>query len=205
MSAALACPNALAARLALLRQAPHMAPLRDLAARLRADVGRPVPEVDPADGGAAARVLLLLEAPSPNIGVVSRDNAGGTAANLRRFLDEAGLARRDVLLWNLIPWMIPAPGARNRAPLAAEARAGRAWLPALLELLPALRVAVLAGRIAAQAEDTLHAARPEVAVRLMPHPSPNCVCTHPAIALRIAATLADVAGLLRVPAPAQTA
>jgi uracil-DNA glycosylase len=205
MSAALACPDGLAARLALLRQAPHMAPLRDLAARLRTEVGRPVPEADPADGGAAARVLLLLETPAPGTGIVSRDSAGGTAANLRRFLREAGLARQEVLLWNLIPWMIHAPGARNRAPMAAEARAGRAWLPALLELLPALRVAVLAGRVAAQAEDTLRVARPGLEVRLMPHPSPNCVCTHPTIAVRIATTLADVAGLLRVPAPTQTA
>jgi uracil-DNA glycosylase len=205
MSALLACPDSLAARLALLARAPHMAPLRDLTARLRAETGRPVPEADPVDGGVAARVLLLLETPAPRIGIVSRDNAGGTAANLRRFLGEAGLARQDLLLWNLIPWMIHAPGARNRAPLAAEARAGRAWLPALLELLPALRVAVLAGRFAAQAEEALRAARPGFAVRLMPHPSPNCVCTHPTIAVRIATTLADVAGLLRVPAPTQTA
>ncbi|MGK7870804.1 uracil-DNA glycosylase family protein [Falsiroseomonas sp. E2-1-a20] len=206
MSAVLACPDGLAARLALLQRAPHMVPLRDFATRLRVATGRPVPEADPADCGAAARVLLLLlETPAPGIGIVSRDNAGGTAANLRRFLGEAGLARQDVLLWNLIPWMIHAPGARNRAPLAAEAQAGCAWLPALLELLPALRVAVLAGRIAAQAEDTLRAARPGLEVRLMPHPSPNCVCTHPMIAARIATTLADVAGLLRVPTPTQTA
>ncbi len=74
-----------------------MAPLRAFAAAIRAMHG-PTPDFDPADGGTAARVLLLLETPGPAIGrtgFVSLDNATGTSANLRRFLAAGGSAARQ--------------------------------------------------------------------------------------------------------------
>ena len=63
-------------------------------------------------------MLLLLETPGPAVtrtGFVSRDSATGTAANLFRFLAEAGIPRADTLIWNVVPWVIHAPGALNRA------------------------------------------------------------------------------------------
>lgn len=178
--------------------------LEALRARIAAASGAFVPGFDPLDGGAGARLLLLLETPGPRTGPddrVSRDKPTPTGANLRRFLGESGIARADSVLWNAVPWLIHAPGARNRAPRADEIRAGLAFLPALLDALPRLRVAVLAGRVAGLAEPALRAARPGLAVLRMPHPSPTICCTSPAVPARIRAALAEAAALLAQPAP----
>ncbi|WP_258042830.1 uracil-DNA glycosylase [Sphingomonas sp. NBWT7] len=166
-----------------------------------------MPGFDPADGGAAARVLLLLETPGPDPRpgraprdgaprIVSRDNATGTARNLARFLGAAGIARADTLLWNAVPWIVHAPGARNRALRRGEIVAGQALLPPFLALLPRLRVVVLAGRVAGEARDLVAETRPHVMVLAMPHPSPTHVCTSPNVPARITSVLTDTARLL---------
>ncbi len=162
-----------------------------------------MPDLDPADGGTDARLLLLLETPGPGaapLRFVSRDNPTGTAANIRRFTGEAGIRRTDTVIWNAVPWVIHAPGARNRAPRRGEVAAGLAELPGFLALLPRLCVVVLAGRIAGEARPAIAAARPGLPVIAMPHPSPTIVCTGPAIPARIRAALAGAAALL-APAP----
>jgi uracil-DNA glycosylase len=188
-------PAAVEARRAGLA-APHMRPLAAFASSLRELTGQPVPDADPADGGARARCLLLLETPGPAIirtGFVSCDNPTPTGGNLRRFLRAAGLGRDTLLIWNAVPFVIHAPGARNRAPRAAEVRAGLALLPGLLALLPELRVCVLAGRAAAAAAPTLRAERPNLPLLEMPHPSPTYVCTSPEVPRRIVAALRTAA------------
>ncbi len=175
-----------------------MGPLRAFAAGLRAVHGA-TPDFDPADGGTAAPILVLLETPGPAIGrtgLVSADNPTGTSANLRRFLREAGLGRQDVVIWNTVPWVIHA-GGPSRAPRPEEIRRGLAALPALLPLLPALRCAVLCGRVAGLAEPVLHTADPALALIRVPHPSPTYVCTSPDVPRRIAAGFAMAAGLVR--------
>ena len=187
----LADPAAAEARRAGLG-APHMRPLAEYAASLREATGREVPDADPADGGVGARCLLLLETPGPAIlrtGFVSCDNPAPTAGNLRRFLRDAGLPRDALLIWNAVPFVIHAPGAKNRAPRSSEVRAGLALLPGLLALLPALRVCVLAGRAAAAAAPVLRAERPDVPLVEMPHPSPTFVCTSPEVPRRIVSAL----------------
>ena len=124
---------------------------------------------------------------------MSRDNPSATARNITRFCEAAGLARRDMVVWNAVPWLIHAEGARNRAPRRSEIADGLALLPGVLALLPRLRVAVLAGRIAMRAAPILHARRPAVAVLTMPHPSPIYVNTAPHIAPGIVATLREAA------------
>ena len=179
-----------------------MAPLRALAAEVRAVHG-PTPEFDPADGGGEARVLLLLETPGPKIwrtGFVSIDNATGTSANLRRFLGEAGLRRGSLAVWNTVPWVIHT-GGPNRAPRRAEIAAGLTCLPALLPLLPDLRCAVLAGRIAGMAENTVRTALPGVALIRVPHPSPTHVCTSPDIGRRIVAGLTEAGRMAQSASP----
>ena len=195
----LADPALLAARRAGV-EAPHLAPLRALARRIAAERGAPVPDPDPLDGGVAARLLLLLETPGPAVlrtGLVSRDSATGTAANLFRFLREAGLARRDTLIWNAIPWVIHAEGALNRAPRRGELRAAEPYVAPLLALLPRLAVVVLAGRVAREtAAAPLAELRPSLPVIAVPHPSPTYVCTAPAVPARIRAGLREAAAIL---------
>jgi len=184
----------LADRLAML-PAPATAVLEAWRDGLPGDV----PHFDPLDGGTAARCLILLETPGAGMGagdMVSRDSPTGTGRNLRRFAKSAGLAREDTVLWNAVPWVIHAPGAPNRPPRAREIREGLVTLPGLLKLLLKLRVAVLAGHTAAQAEPVIEAHRPDLAVLTMPHPSPTIVCTNPVIGQRIATALAAAARML---------
>ena len=196
-------PAQLAARRALV-EAPHIAPIRALARRVSAERDAPVPDPDPLDGGVNARMLLLLETPGPAVvrtGFVTRDSATGTAANLFRFLAEAGIARADTLIWNVVPWVIHAPGALNRAPRRAELRAAEPYLAPLLDLLPGLAVAVLAGRFAGEARPALASLRPGLSVIGVPHPSPTYVCTSPGVPERIRAGLAEAAVILRTSPP----
>ena len=196
----LADPAVLAPR-AAARGAPHVAALDAFVADLRGRHGD-VPDVDPFDGGTQARLLLLLETPGPGVEplrFVSRDNPTGTAANIRRFTGEAAIGRADTVVWNAVPWVIHAPGARNRAPRRPEVAAGLAELPGFLALLPRLAVVVLAGRVAAEARAAVAAARPGLPVFGMPHPSPTVVCTSPAVPARIRAALAEAAAVLATP------
>lgn len=194
----LADPASLAIRRSLLDE-PHLAALRDLAARIAFETGAPVPDPDPLDGGTEARLLLLLETPGPAIrgtGIVSRDNPTGTAANLFRFLHAAGIARAETLIWNAVPWVIHAEGARNRAPRRSEIRAAAPYLAPLLVCLPRLRAVVLSGRVAGELESDLATLRPGLPVCRIPHPSPTYVCTAPSVRERIALGLAEAAGIL---------
>ena len=176
---------------------PRMAALERYRASLEAHHGT-VPHFDPDDGGHDAQVLLLLETPGPRGGAVrfvSRDNPTGTARNIARFSEAAGLARRDTVLWNVVPWLIHQPSAPNRAPTRTETSRGLALLPDVLDLLPHLKAIVLCGRVAKLAGPVVANHRPRVPVLTMPHPSPTYVCTSPDIAARIVATLADAARL----------
>lgn len=178
---------------------PRMAALNAMVEALRTRHGE-VPWADPLDGGVTARLLLLLETPGPGRAgprFVSRDNPTGTGANLRRFLAAADWPRDATLIWNAVPWVIHAPGARNRAPRAGEIAGGLAELPGLLALLPALSAVVLAGRVAARAAPVLALHAPHLPVGTMPHPSPTIVCTSPAIALRIGSALTAARRTLR--------
>lgn len=176
----------------------HLAPLERWRLALMAG-GRAVPHFDPADGGVGARLLILLETPGAGMTAADRvtaDNRSGTARNLTRFLGEAGIARADRVIWNVVPWIVQRPGVRNRPLTRGEIAEGAATVPALLDLLPALRAVVLAGRPAAAAGPAVAAHRPGVALLEMPHPSPTIVCTSPAVGERIRAALARAAAVL---------
>lgn len=193
----LADPTTLRARVAML-EASRVAPLLPWIEGLRARLGE-VPWPDPSDGGTEARLLLLLETPGPRIrstGFVSTDNPDGTARNLRRFIAEADLDRRDLFIWNIVPWIIHPPGATNRAPTAAERATGLALVPDLLGRLPHLGAVVLLGRHAAAARPAIGAARPGLPLFEAPHPSPTHVCTSPAIVPRIVSALSAAAACL---------
>jgi uracil-DNA glycosylase len=164
--------------------------------------GRRLPHFDPLDGGADARLLLLLETPGPGdapIRFVSRDNETGTARNLKGFLDAAGIERRNIVLWNTVPWIVHAFGARNRALRKAEISEGLGSLPGLIERLPRLQVVILAGRVAKCAARRLAEDHPAFQILEMPHPSPSNVCTSPRVGEEIRETMMTAAERLLEP------
>lgn len=150
-------PSAIAARRAML-DLPHIAPLQEYAVKLRAaDLGT-VPEFDPMDGGTNARLLFLMEKPGPmtddlatvgktGSGFISRDNDDPTAEAIFKFMRQAGIAREETVLWNVIPWW---NGTRTITP--TELAAGLQQLEALIKLLPKLTTVIAVGRRAAQAK-----------------------------------------------------
>jgi len=150
---------------------PHVAPLTAFAERLEFQVGRYVPQFDPGSGGLHARVLLLLESPSPRIvesGVVSLDNPTRTAENLSCLVHLSGLRRRDVLLWNAVPWLL---GERVTVPTEADLLRAAPYTLELLAHLPDLQAVVLVGR---RAERGWRLVAP-----LLPRPLPTLSCPHP--------------------------
>ena len=173
----LADPTMIEVRKQLLHQ-PHFAPLRDFAAALRRSGEGEVPDFDPLDGGVDARVLFLFEKPGPmtdpnwlgarlGSGFVSRDNDDDTAEAIFRFMQIAGLARHDVIIWNTVPrWN----GTRKIA--AEEMHEAAQVLDGLIELLPRLSVVVLVGKRAQRTRPVFEKRRPSLPFYSSAHPSP---------------------------------
>jgi hypothetical protein len=131
---------------------PHIAPLMALVEDMRAR-GLNVPNVDPNDGGTNARVLCLLESPGPKAvgsAFISRDNPDPSARNIGRLLDSAGLKRRDVVLWNVVPWAI-STAEKNRNATAQDIRAAVPGTQAFIDALPQLVAVVFCGQSAQRA------------------------------------------------------
>jgi uracil-DNA glycosylase len=162
------------------RDEAHIAPLTALVRRIQA-LHAGVPFFDPSNGGTDASILCLLEAPGPKAGdFVSQENNDQTAENMHRLMDQAGLARCDVVLWNVVPFYI---GASDRSKLRAARQgdldAGRPWLVELFGLLPHLKVVLLLGRKAQGARDLVKALRPDVILLEGWHPSPLAMNREP--------------------------
>lgn len=147
-------PVRVAEREALLATAEDTLPLehwaRDVEDRRR--VRQPeivVPHFDPAETGVRSRALLLLEAPGPKTvpewggsGFISVDNNDPTAQNVWNIRNDVGL-HSGVLAWNIVPWVL---GRASVKPTPTELAQGSVELRGLLDLLPDLRVIVLAGQ-----------------------------------------------------------
>ncbi len=160
---------------------PHVASLNALARRIAEREGESVPGFDPESGGAQARVLVLLQDPSRVAAhgsrLISRHNNDPTARNTFLASAAAGLAHRDAVHWNVVPWWVQDPGKPRRS-LGAEARRAQPYLREVVALLPHLDAVVLLGRHAAVAWDRSGLAPRDVGVepeRLVraPHPSPQ--------------------------------
>ena len=114
-----------------------------------------VPDFDPNNGNESAKYLFLLEAPGPRAvvsGKISFDNQDPTAANFREQLSEAGVARADIVIWNIVPWYIGNPdSAVIRAAGQQDINEGITYLKQLLSCLPQLKCIVLVGGAAKRA------------------------------------------------------
>ncbi|MFP3515746.1 uracil-DNA glycosylase [Pseudomonas sp. SIMBA_077] len=164
-----------AARRSMLQE-PHIAPLTIYVERLRAEhPDWEFQDFDPMDGGVEADMLFLLEKPGPmtslnakrkGSGFISRNNDDSTAEALFTFMKQAGIDRKRVVLWNVIPgWN----GTIKIKP--DERRAGVEELAHLLKLLPKLRTVVLVGRQAGKAAKFMQSMN--VKIFTSAHPSPK--------------------------------
>jgi hypothetical protein len=171
-------PEIIAERLRMLDTVPAVQPLRRWSADLADRHGAVVPFFDPVEAGVDARVLVLPEAPGPRTnadnqrpgsGFISIDNDDQTATNCWTYRRAAGL--ESALHWNIVVGDL---GPASTKPTASELREGAAELVQLRDLLPSLKVVVLAGRYT-QAGWNRHVApvlqKPITTVRTW-HPSP---------------------------------
>ena len=183
----------------------HVAPLNSLVLEWRsADLARQVPWFDPDDGGTGARVLVLMETPGPGTvraggsGFCSEDNPDGTARTFRALRAAAGLARRDYVRWNVVPWAVHDATGAWTAPTAVDLEDARPALAQLLGALPELRLVVVMGQ-RALAGYTRHVTLgvPVRALPLLatPHPSQRNTHARAEALLRIGNALACAAQL----------
>jgi uracil-DNA glycosylase len=134
---------------------PHMQPLFNYLNEMRNALGGDyeMPMFDPCDGGIHARVLILLEAPGPKaIGsqFISRNNPDRTADNINKLLQIAEIARKDTILWNIVPWYI-GDSRKIRPAIKEDISLALPFLKKLIELLTNLDFIVLMGKPAQSA------------------------------------------------------
>lgn len=169
---ALSSPDERKRRVDMLEQ-PHMRPLAEYLERIKAEHSeKSLPSFDPCDGGINAKALFLLEAPGPKaVGstFISRNNPDPTARNMCELLQESGLARRDTLLWNIVPWYV-GDGTRIRAVNRDDITEAFSYLSDLLTLLPDLKVVALVGKKAQSAKEKIRELT-ELPLIDTPHPS----------------------------------
>ncbi len=195
----LGSPAARAARLAELRE-PHIAPLTAFVETLRAEMGSNyrIPYFDPWDGGTAAEILYLLEAPGAKTvisGFISRNNPDETAKNFFQLNQQSGISRKRTVTWNIIPWYIGS-GSRIRPANSDDIEVGIQSLNSLLDLLPRLRAIVLIGYKAQRGSNYIAKLRPDVRLFESPHPSPLFVNKSPRNREKILTVLREVADYL---------
>ena len=177
---------------------PAMQPLSAFVDTLRSARSEAVPYPDPRDGGAKAQVLLLLEAPGRSAvasGFVSLDNPDGTARNLSGILSETGLARSEIIVWNIVPWYI-GTDKKIRAATRQDVTEGLAYLGSFLDLLPGLGTVVMMGRKAQAARSFLEEARPDLRLLETFHPSNQALTFDKSRRVHIAETLSEAGELL---------
>jgi hypothetical protein len=178
-----------------------MASLTEYVNRIRSDRGlsERIPYFDPLDGGVMAKALFLLEAPGPKAvmtGFISRNNPDPSARNFLHLLAEAGIERRDSILWNIVPWYL-GDGNRIRGAKIGDITEGAFYLPKLFELLPCIRLVVLVGRKAQRAKRVV--SMPSgVEVRETLHPSNQVVTCWPEKRRQIEKDLRGIAKHLAV-------
>ncbi len=136
-----------------------------------------LPHVDPASGGADARVVVLHAGPFPCLmsvnggsGLVSPDNTDGAATRMWRLGRRAGLARSEVVEWNVTPWQTGLGLGRADA---------RPVLDAWLAVLRRPERVVLLGAASRGFRSQVEQALPGVDVRVAPSPGQMARITTP--------------------------
>jgi uracil-DNA glycosylase len=129
-----------------------------------------VPYFDPMDGGSKATILFLLEKPGPKAtAFISRNNDDTTAENAFKFMQQAGIDRKETCLWNVIP----AWDEKRIKFNGGDTKNGITQLGNVIRMLPKLRVIMLVGRTAQKARRYIEAEFEDIIVCESPHPAPK--------------------------------
>ena len=159
---------------------PPVTSLNALAVEIEHATGYVVPRFDPSSAGVDAEALLLLQSPGPastserGSGIISAFNDDATAEHFHQLLTRHGIGFDRILLWNVVPWWLPATSTTGtfRSPGSADLSAAAPWLERVLALLPKTRAIVTLGR-KAQTGLERYAADRELPYTMMacPHPA----------------------------------
>jgi uracil-DNA glycosylase len=103
----------------------------------------------PGNGTVFAKVALIGEAPGANENKLRKPFVGRSGTLLTRMLEDAGVARHEVWITNIVKYRPMNPP--NRDPSPEEALAGKHWLAKELMCLPNCRMLVYLGNVAARA------------------------------------------------------
>lgn len=165
---------------------PHVAPLNNWVRKLRQkfDNDANIPWFDPWDGGIEAKILWLLEAPGPKAtkkrgsGFISCNNDDQTAKNTWETREEAGVPRKMVVHWNVIPYYIGSD-TKIRAYNNTDVASVRPYLKELLGFFPNLKAVILGGTAARTVWYDLSTKNTSLHVIECPLPSPTNLNTRP--------------------------
>ena len=123
-----------------------------------------------------------MEAPGAKAvksGYVSFENNDGTAKNFRNQLAAAGVERKDVAIWNTVPWYIGnEEQTRIRAAKGADVKMGLAYLVDAISAVENLQCILLMGGAARLAH--IHLSQYSTArILSCHHPSPRAMNASP--------------------------
>lgn len=165
----------------------NTAPLNNWVRELQIRLGPEaiIPWFDPRDGGCNAKIGWLLEAPGPKAtrerggsGFVSCNNNDRTAQNAWETRQEAGVSRKLVVHWNVIPYYLGSK-TKIRAYNSTDIAACGPLLVELLSLLPQLRVVILGGKAAQKVWHKFAPGNTTLHIIECPLPSPTNLYTRP--------------------------
>ena len=152
---------------------PHMIILKNYVEKLRNTNPKSyTPNFDPNDGGINAKILFLFEKPGRKTdpsyggsGYISLDNKDETARATKKFLKEANINRKKIVIWNTIPsWN----GTRDIS--IEERKQASLQLSSLLNVLKNLEFIFLVGKEAQKMSKLLDSSKYKIINS--PHPSP---------------------------------
>ncbi len=134
-----------------------------------------IPHFDFSHGASLnSKVLFLLESPGPQVretGDIALTNNDQTARNLAKQLEESRAHLKDIVLWNIVPWILR-NGVGFAAPTAAEIKEARPFTLLLFEVFPNITTIVFLGR-RSQREIPFYSGHSSCRLLAAHHPSPQ--------------------------------
>jgi hypothetical protein len=127
-----------------------------------------------------ATALIFLESPGPKVRetkVISLNNKDPTASNLEKQLGEAKVPLKNILLWNIVPW-IRRNGAGFDVPSSQDMEKAREYHQQLFGILPRLNTLVFVGR-KAQSEMVFYSGATKYRLLAAFHPSAQAMAVKP--------------------------